>query len=130
MNEGEVYFGLFGSEFDPSVAKDAIPIDSTTTRLKGDPIPKQSSWRCSTGKHQNDFIDVYEMASTLVSKLAPHTKEIIEVKERFGLDAVFQVVLTISTDEDKSTPAIGFDSDVLDFMHAVGATIDVDTYLS
>ena len=130
MNVGEVYFGLFGSDFDPSIAKSAIPIYRAVATPKGDPIPKYSSWRFSTGKIEHDYVDVYELASTLVSELQPHTKDIIRIKERFELEAILQVVLTISTTEDHSTPAIGFNEDVLNFIHAVGATIDVDTYLS
>ncbi len=129
MNVGEVYLGLFGSDFDPSVARDAIPIDRAIAIPKGDPIPKYSSWRCSTGKIEHDFVDVYKMASTLVSELEPHTKDIVQIKERFGLEAVLQVVLAISTAEGHPTPAIGFNADVLDFVHAIGATIDIDTYL-
>lgn len=129
MNVGEVYFGLFGSDFDPSVAKDVIRIDRSVAMPKGDPIPKYLSWRLSTGKIEHDYVDVYEMASTLVSELQPRAKEIIQIKKRFSLDAVLQVVLTISTADDQSTPAIGFNTDVLKFVNAVEATIDVDTHL-
>ena len=129
MNVGEVYFVLYGSDFDPSAAKGTIPIDRAVAIPKGDPIPKYSSWRLSTGKIEHDFVDVYEMASSLVAELRPHSEDITQAKERFGLKAVLQVVLTISTAEDHSTPAIGFDAAVLEFVHAVGATIDVDTYL-
>jgi hypothetical protein len=44
------------------------------------------------------------------------------------LEAVLEVVLTITLDETKSTPAIGFDSRVISFLHEVGASIDIDTY--
>ena len=62
--------------------------------------------------------------------LGPYADRIIEAKQALGLEAILEVVLTITTDETKSTPAIGFDSNVIDFLHRVGASIDVDTYRS
>jgi hypothetical protein len=38
------------------------------------------------------------------------------------------VVLWIDQDETKSMPAIGFEHAVIDFLNAVGGTIDIDTY--
>ena len=51
-----------------------------------------------------------------------------QVEPLVHVEAVLEVVLWITMDETKSTPAIGFDADVLSFVVAVGATIDVDTY--
>lgn len=129
MNVGEVYFGLLGPNSDPSAAKSTIPIDRAIAIPKGDPVPKLSSWRLSTGRIEHSYVDVYEMASTLVAGLRPPIESIVEVKEHFGLHAVLQVVLTISTAEDQSTPAIGFNADVLEFVNAVRATVGVDTYV-
>ena len=84
---------------------------------------------CSSGEKECEILDVYELASELIAHLAPHTAEIVAIKDRFDLRAVLQVVLTISTDEEHSTPALGFDTDVIAFVNTVGATIDVDTYL-
>jgi len=39
-----------------------------------------------------------------------------------------EVVLTVTPDDSKSTPAIGFESEVIAFVHKVVATIDIDTY--
>ena len=125
-NEGEVYFGLFGDDFDPTTL--SIGVAPTKTRRKGDPTPKFSSWIYSTGKRKADVVDIYEMASSLVASLEPYAERIIEAKRAFGLEAVLEVVITISPDETKSTPAIGFDSNVIAFLHRVGASIDVDTY--
>jgi len=82
----------------------------------------------STGKLQDDVIDVYDMASSLVATLEPHADRIVEAKRAYGLEAVLEVVLRITLDETKSTPAIGFDSRVISFLNRVGASIDIDTY--
>jgi uncharacterized protein DUF4279 len=124
-NEGEVYFGLFGDDFDPESL--SIGIAPTRTRRKAHPRPKRSSWVYSAGKMRNDLIDVYEMASSLVATLEPHVDRILEAKRAYCLEAVLEVVITITLDETKSTPAIGFDSRVISFLHSVRASIDIDT---
>lgn len=128
MNECEVYFRLSGENFDPTIVVGKIDLDGATIKQKGDPIPKSSSWIFSSGRAKSELIDVYEMAAAVVSKLIPHTNSLVDLKNTNGLDAVLQVVMTFSPDEEKSMPAIGFDGDVLAFLSAVGATIDIDTY--
>lgn len=121
MNECEVYFRLSGENFDPTIVVGTI-------KRKGEPIPKYSSWIFSSGKAKSELIYVYEMAAAVVSKLIPHTDSLIDLKNTNGLDAVLQVVMTFSPDEEKSMPVIGFDGDVLASLSTVGATIDIDTY--
>jgi hypothetical protein len=68
------------------------------------------------------------MSGALVARLAPFSAKIIEAKTKFKLRCVFQVVLWIDQNEEASMPAIGFESSVINFIHAVGAEIDIDTY--
>lgn len=130
---GEVYFGLFGEDFEPNDVSDFIGLAATRVRRRGErnpnvPLPRESSWKFSTGKIEDDTIDVYEMSELLVSQLAPYVGKIIEAVCIFNLTCKLQVVLWIDQDETKSTPAIGFERPVLDFLASVGATIDIDTY--
>ena len=130
-NEGEVYFALFSnSDFDPNEVTTILGIQPTRTVKKGDLIPKQTSWELSTGKIKADYIDVYEMSSTIIKKLEPLTNEIIAVMKKYDLEAVLEVVLWITSDDSKSTPAIGFETDVIKFLSNVNAFIDIDTYLN
>jgi len=125
-NEGEVYFGLWGDNFDPTTL--SLGVEPTKTQRKADPRPKYSSWVVSTGKVRADLIDVYEMSSSLIAKLEPHTGKIIAAMKDHSLEAVLQVVLTITPNDQISTPAVGFDSRVISFLNKVGASIDIDTY--
>ncbi len=127
-NEAEVYFALFGTDFDPDEVTRLIGMEPTSSKKKAEPRPKHSIWKVSSGRVESDVIDVYQMSSALISSLAPYAERIIGAKQRLGCQAVLEVVLWITTDESKSTPAIGFDHEVISFLHAVGATIDVDTY--
>ena len=125
-NEGRVYFGLFGDNFDPEAL--SIGVSATKTARKGTPIPKQSSWIYSSEKVQSDLIDVYKMSSAVVSALEPHMQKILEVIEYHKLEAVLEVVLTITPDDSVSTPVVGFDPNVISFLNKIGASIDIDIY--
>lgn len=130
---GEVYLNLFGDAFDPDEVSQYIGLVGATVRRKGErrpevPLPRVSAWSFSSGKVVDDVIDVYAMSKALIAKLAPYIHKIIEVKEKFGLTCVLQVVLWIDQDETKSMPAIGFEHTVIDFLKTVGGTIDIDTY--
>ena len=127
-NEGEVYFGLIGGDFDPKEMSDFLGIEPTKAKKKGKPRPKMSYWCISSGKVVGEIVDVYQMCTDLLKIVKPYKEKIILAKEQFQVDAYLEVVLWISTDESISTPAIGFDSEVIQFLNEVGAAIDVDTY--
>jgi hypothetical protein len=130
---GEVYLNLFGDEFNPDEVSQYIGLAGATVLRKGErrpevPLPRVSAWTFSTGKVEDEVIDVYAMSEALIAKLAPCVEKIAAAKEKFGLTCVLQVVLWIDQDETKSMPAIGFEHAVIDFLNAVGGTIDIDTY--
>lgn len=125
MNKGEVYFSLWG-DFDPSTL--SLGIEPTRIHEVRNHYPKQAAWIFSSGQFTDTYIDVYQMTSDLVNELKPHIEKIIKAKQDLVLEAVLEVVLTISSDEQFPTPAIGFDRDVISFLSDVGATIDIDTY--
>ncbi|WP_295750204.1 DUF4279 domain-containing protein [Undibacterium sp.] len=127
-NRGEVYFALRGDDFDPDEATKIIGIEPTSMRRKATPRPKFSEWKFSVGEIENDVIDVYEMSSDLVGKLKKCENNILVAINTLGLEATFQVVLWISTDDSISTPAIGFEPEVISFIHKIGASVDIDTY--
>jgi hypothetical protein len=125
-NQGRVYFGLFGDNFDPDSLN--IGVAPTETRRRGDPRPKYSSWILSGDKVVSDLIDVYAMSIAVVELLSPCEEKIVSAMTQHSLEAVLEVVLTISPDESVSTPVIGFDVGVISFLARVGASIDIDTY--
>lgn len=93
-NEGRVYFGLFGDDFDPESL--SIGISPIKTARKGSPIPKQSSWIYSSERVQSDLIDVYEMSSALALALRPYAEQIREAMKKHNLEAVLEVVITMT----------------------------------
>ena len=91
--------------------------------------PKNSIWNVATERITAERIDVYELADKVIDQLDGKTDEIRKAVQDLDLYAVLEVVIHFSTNDDISTPAIGFSSRVLDFLVNVGATIDIDTYI-
>jgi len=127
-NEAEVYFSLFAKDFDPEEVTRLVGLQPTAARRRGDPTPKYSYWHFSSGKVVNDIIDVYELANRVVAQVKPHAERIAVAMNQLQLQAVLQVVLWITMDESKSTPAIGFEPEVIAFLSTLGASIDIDTH--
>jgi hypothetical protein len=75
-----------------------------------------------------EYIDVYELADQIVSRIEGQAPKIKEAIAELNLYAVLAVVLYFSTDDEVSTPAIGFSNRVLAFLADVNASIDIDTY--
>ncbi|WP_430453830.1 DUF4279 domain-containing protein [Rhodopirellula europaea] len=133
LNSAYVYFGLYG-EFDPAQLVDHLKITPTSTSRKGSRnpelvIPRQSHWKYGTDEKTAAVIDIYEMADSIVADLEPHHGDIVSAIREFKLDAMLQVVIRFSTDDEISTPAIGFSRKALSFVDLVSATIDIDTYI-
>lgn len=127
-NKGEIYFALYGDDFDPDQVTDAIGISPTSIKRKANPSPKQSVWVLSSGLRQGEVLDLYSVASELVQKLRPHQMAIQSAITTFRLTPVLQVVLSIPEAGSTPTPSMGFDQVVIAFVAAVGATIDIDSY--
>jgi hypothetical protein len=127
-NAAEVYFNLRGN-FTPSDVTDAIGFNPTRTMLAGErgAFPKCSHWKFSSGKKEADYINVYDLSRQVVSALCPYADQIAAAIQKWKLNATLRVVLWITMDESVSTPAIGFDADVIRFLDRVGASIDVDS---
>ncbi len=132
LNEGRVYFALDGDDFEPDEVTISLGIYPTKVVRKGSRVPgrlpKKSTWSLSTENVVNEYIDVFEMATSIIEKLKPKKEEILKTIKEFNLTPRLEVVLTFSINEEHSTPAIGFEAETIKFLAEVGAFIDVDTY--
>jgi hypothetical protein len=132
-NEGYVYFGLRGG-FNPDDLTARLGITPTSSCAQGakNPergIPKTSQWQLSTERIVAEYIDVYELSEKIVIQLEPFAARIKDAISELDLYAVLEVVLYFSTDDEVSTPAIGFSKRVLTFLATINASIDIDTYI-
>ncbi len=71
---------------------------------------------------------MYELSTAVVAALTPYTDKIKDAMQRHHLEAVLEVILTITQDDSVEIPAVGFDMNVISFLSDVGASIDVDIY--
>ena len=135
LNECYLYFALTGHGFDPDAVSAALNLAPTHAVYEGSSIGMggrilgHSSWQYGTPVLRGD--DVFrlnEIADELIAALLPVQDKIAELIKAHRLEACVMVVLTVSTDERDSTPAIGFSPRVISFCHAVGASIEFDIY--
>ncbi len=85
-------------------------------------------WKISSGRIANDVLLVDELADQLIESIEGAADCIADAVRVAGLYAVLEVVLYISMNETLSTPALGFTSKTIAFLHKVRAEIDVDIY--
>ena len=135
LNECYLYFALTGHGFDPDAVSATLNLAPTRAVYEGSStgmggrILGHSSWQYGTPVLRGD--DVFrlgEIADELIAALLPVQDKIAELIKAHRLEACVMVVLTVSTDERDSTPAIGFSPRVISFCHAVGASIEFDIY--
>ncbi len=135
LNECYLYFALTGRGFDPDAVSTALNLAPTRAVYEGSSIGMggrilgYSSWQYGTPVLRGgDVFRLDEIADELIATLLPVQDKIAELIKAHRLEAYLMVVLTVSTDERDSTPAIGFSPQVISFCHAVGARIEFDIY--
>ena len=132
-NKAEVYFALKGEDFDPdsfTKASHLVPTESWKKGDKGKYVKhyKFGLWQFTGEIVEGEVILVDEMADNLVKKIEEKKEIFKEFINKYGLYAVLEVVLHIFTDEDISTPALGFKVSTIEFLNFVKAEIDIDIY--
>ena len=135
LNECYLYFALTGRGFDPDAISTALNLAPTRAVYEGNSIGMggrisgYSSWQYGTPiLRDGDVFRLNEIADELIVTLLPVQDKIAELIKAHRLEAYLMIVLTVSTDERDSTPAIGFSPPVISFCHAVGASIEFDIY--
>lgn len=133
------YFSMVGDHFPLDEITKELAIEPTETYVKGDIIesvgdftradsPKmrriETDWTLSTG-YQNS-LDINGQLKPILKALKDKQKELIRLKEKYGLTYIFSVVITI---ENNQTPAMHLEKDIIDFASAIGAEIGFDLYV-
>ena len=133
LNECYLYFALTGRGFDPDAISAALNLVPTRTVYEGSSIGgrvlQHASWEYGTPVLRGgDVFRLDEIADELIAALLPVQDKIAELAKAHQLETYLMIVLTVSTDERDSTPAIGFSPQVISFCHAVDARIEFDIY--
>ena len=131
-NKCYVYFAIDGDDFHPDDITRILNITPSDVKIKGSKIPGKvpvsNSWKLSTEIVEHEIIDVEQMALSVINQLTPQIEQINQAKQKYNASTRLEVVLWITTDDNQSTPAVGFDLKTMDFLVKVGAIIDIDMY--
>ena len=133
MNQSNsyVYFAFQGDDFDPNLVTTELGIEPTDSCGVGEPgkYIQQQKYSCWQLKSTSDeLLDMDKLVNEVVSQLSDKIDLIKGLKERYNLDTVLEIVMYIDINEEKSTPFLGHNSEVINFLHQTGTTTDVDIY--
>ena len=126
-----VYFAFSGNDFDPTHVTQELGIEPTDFWRKGDPgkyiqQQKYSCWRLvSTG---NEVLDIDKLVVEVISQLTHKISEIVILKDKLHLETFLEVVMYIDTNDEQSTPMLGHDLSVIEFLYKTGTRTDLDIY--
>lgn len=131
MSTVELYISMVAEDFDPNLIGQKLQIAATSQHRKGEPLqfnksPKFSRWNFSSGKIESERPDFYEISKSLLMVLIKRADQILEIKSQLGLEITLQCAIGISQGDEY--PIIGFDSEVINFLAKIGASIDIDVY--
>jgi hypothetical protein len=127
-----VYFALSGDDFDPKEVSARIGIEPTESSRKGDkgkynPSMSFSSWKLSTAKGTETIL-MDNLVLEIIDRLYDKIEVINQVKKEFELNSVLEIVMDVDLNEEQSTPAIGHDLKVIEFLYKTQTRTDVDIY--
>lgn len=109
-----------------------VGITPTEKWKKGDKgkynaILDYSCWKLSTEKGKKEIV-VDRLVDEVIGQLFDNIEMINELKSRFDLHSVLQIVMYIDTNEEQSAPAFGHDLKTIEFLHLTQTKTDVDIY--
>ena len=126
-----IEFTITGDEFNPEMITKELSLVPKRTWKKGDKVKngehlwKYSCWMLSTGYIESFGINV--QLQKIIGVLSTKKKELIKIKKELDVDYKMTGVINIRNYE---TPAIILNSDVIAFMHEIGAEFDIDMYVN
>ncbi len=126
-----VYFAFHGDTFQPSIITKHLNVSPTDSWGKGDPgkyirQQKYSCWQISS--IQNETLDLNSLVNEVIDKLKDKTEIINWLKVQYQLDTVLEIIMYVDVNEEQSTPMLGHESSVIEFLHNTGTVTDVDIY--
>lgn len=124
------YYGLWG-DFDPDEVTSRIGLAPTQTWRRGDPRAPGSSLVHGTdlwafGTEEEIGFDLPRHVEHVLLGVSPFVTELSVLRGRLGLTASLNCVVWIG----RPTPTFSFPQETLDRISALGAGLDIDSYLA
>lgn len=123
------HFTVTGHEFDPDAFTRSVGLAPTDTWREGDRVGvseirrHHTGWRCSVPRRSS--LDLSEPLRELLEEILLHSKAIRAECDRLGLEAEVSCVVFVGS----PAPAAHFDTDTLNAVRELGASIDLDLYI-
>ena len=138
-----VGFSMTGDQLDIPTVTNKLGIMPTKSWLKGDvkgsqwisrgilkykdkkapPTHQTSYWRIST--QDEESLDVDIQFTKIYAQLKDKIEALVELRETYQLEYTIFIVVYMSQGQ---APAFGLSLSSIDFIHSIGATLDVDLY--
>lgn len=108
-----LYFAFRADSFDTDVISEALKLQPTSVMIKGDPVPKSTSWKYEV--NAGSAIDLVNYIEKLVAVFEPKMEEILQLKKQLNLTTRLQFVIDIDINPESSTPYFGMNKRTIDF---------------
>jgi hypothetical protein len=123
------YFAFKGDNFDPNEVTNLLGIEPTDSWRQGESgkyiqRQKYSSWQLTSTF--DELLNMDKLVNEVVSQLSDKVELINKLKDQYCLDTVLEVVMYIDINEEESTPFLGHNIEVINFLHGTGTITDVD----
>jgi hypothetical protein len=132
VSDSYVYFALQGDDFDPEEITKLIGISPSESWRKGDKGKFKSTlefscWKLSTSKGQ-EYMWIDKLVNEIIQKLYDKIDIIKELKAKYQLDSVLEIVMEIDVNPENTTPSLGHDLKTIEFLYRTGTKTDIDIY--
>lgn len=125
-----VGFCIIGEDFNPEIATKTLQINPSQGWIKGENTLSENRkmidtcWLISTGYEKS--LDINEQLSKVLL-LVKHKKDsLLELKNNYCIKFLFSIVINI---ENNQTPAIYFDTELIEFANSIKAEFSIDLYV-
>ncbi|MDK9583695.1 DUF4279 domain-containing protein [Lelliottia wanjuensis] len=132
MNKTTVmaYFSIYGDCFDTDYVTQEMSLQPTEARVKGN-IPNgktrpsiETSWKLSTGDEESNDVNI--QLDKIIKLLNGKESQLQCIKNKYEVSLTFTLVIKI---ENGEKPGMHFNAKKIEFIHKIGAEIDIDLYI-
>lgn len=81
------------------------------------------------GHNERYDVDVNNMVRVTLKDLLGKEEKLCELRERFGVETVLEIVPYISVDSEMPTQILSLDRDIIEFLYKSGTEVDLDYYV-
>lgn len=124
-----VILRIMGQGFDPDSLSEELGIEAKETWRKGQESKNGVTRTYDCWQYETGYKKVYlvcDVLKEILSIFGERQEKIRALVEQWELDVSLDVVIWMY---EHQTPGLGFDQEIIDFLHTIFAEIDIDMYI-